>query len=211
MGKILKKKAILYISAHPKENYVVCSVGKNCRIYAYSETEFTLKCDFQTTFDESRDAEQRLALFSPNGKLLLTGGTDGLRLWTPADDFSSVHDLGKVNLFEHSIKSFHWWSDSVHVVVISNKIGKVLKLEGTSEFTEVFQIKPKTAQHEYRVCRFAPSGHFFTSQDIKGKEASITKYGLHTKKEIGTKKFLPVSITPLSILARAAVILQWVL
>jgi len=152
----------------------VCSVGKNCRIYAYSETEFTLKCDFQTTFDESRDAEQRLALFSPNGELLLTGGTDGLRLWTPADDFSSANDLGKVNLFEHSIKNFHWCSDNVHVIVISNKIGKVLKLEGTtSEFTEVFQIKPKTAQHEYRVCRFAPSGHFLRRRILKEKKHQL--------------------------------------
>jgi len=166
-------------------------VGKNCRIYHFTEKLFQQDCEFQTVFDDDKFAEQRVALFSPDGKQLITGGTDGLTWWSPADDFISFTQVKKIDIYNKSVKDLHWYSDSSHFVVIGKMDGKVIKLEDKSNCEEIFSIKPRTAQHEFRVCRFAPTGgHFFTSQNINRKEASVTKWGLHTKKEIMTKQII---------------------
>jgi len=123
--------------------------------------------------------------FSPDGKQLITGGTDGLKWRSPSDDFRSFTLVKKIDNYEKSVKDLHWYSDSSHFVVIGKNDGKVIKLEGESKCEDIFSIKTPTVQHEFRVCRFAPTGgHFFTSQNINKKEASVTKWGLHTKKEI---------------------------
>jgi len=140
-------------------------VGTTCRIYTFTEKEFSLKCEFQTAFDSTRGSEQRLAVFSPNGERLLTGGSDGLRLWSPGDDFRSFKEICKLSIFEKYVKDLHWHSDNTHIVVLSQKDGKLIKLEGEA-YQSVFDIKPPTNRHEFRACRFTPSGNHFSHHRI---------------------------------------------
>jgi len=147
-------------------------------------------CEFQSTFDEGRDSEQKIGIFSPDGTRLVTGGTDGLRLWAPAEDFKSCRLISKIKSFE-SVKDTHWSTDNMHLVVVGPKEGKVIKLEGEKDVQEILTMKLPDS-YEYRACRFSPLGnHFFTSQNKHTKEASISKWSLSSKKELLTNRIFP--------------------
>eukprot|EP01124_Arcella_intermedia_P020445 TRINITY_DN27922_c0_g1_i1.p1 TRINITY_DN27922_c0_g1~~TRINITY_DN27922_c0_g1_i1.p1 ORF type:complete len:379 (+),score=58.80 TRINITY_DN27922_c0_g1_i1:12-1148(+) len=178
-----EKKPVLSLKIHPSENLLACCVGKFCRIYSFTDEGTTLVKEWQTVFSEHRDAEQKVAVFSPNGKYLITGGTDGIQLYL-THNFVKISDL---SIHKFSIKDIEWNYESSHIVVLGMKEGSLVKLSHSPKGSTVFEFKVPSEHHDFKKIRFSPSGVFFTSQNLGTRQASITKWGSYTKRMILSK------------------------
>ncbi|KAJ3030221.1 UNVERIFIED_CONTAM: hypothetical protein HDU68_009745 [Siphonaria sp. JEL0065] len=177
------------IAVHPKEKTIIVGannsleqinqgINNNCRI-------FTLKNDsllFQaaiSTVDGLKDSFQKVARFSPDGKFLLTGGTDGkLSLWSWPECNIVIPSMD----IEGDISDAIFDSSSSMVVAVSSKKCFVINI---AKGKTVWSIdKPVVSQSsdaaEFRSARFGSGsneGYLFMAVNAKSrKQAYVCKW-----------------------------------
>ncbi|KAJ3073593.1 hypothetical protein HDU98_001188 [Podochytrium sp. JEL0797] len=177
------------LAVHPKEKTIVAGTNmsqeqinngnnQNCRI-------FTLKDDnllYQTavsTVDGTKDSFQKVARFSPDGKYLLTGGTDGkLSVWSWPECNNVIPPLD----MEGEISDANFDSASSKFVAVSSKKCFVVSL---AKGKTVWSIdKPVVSQSsdaaEFRAARFgsgSSEGYLFMAVNAKSrKQAYMCKW-----------------------------------
>jgi len=184
-----ESKTIFCLGLHPKENVVACGVGDECWLYKWgTKEEVTRTARFKSDTSDpakSKIIEQKVVAFSPDGKYLMTAGTDGyVRIWKTEDDFARVEKVTEVVAFSgKTVKVASWSPDGQFVLVVQDqgdgKIYQVERKESPIQLKQQTEIKPSDG-HGFNGCKFGKSNSvFFTTEIIPRKSGKLSKWILN--------------------------------
>ncbi|KAH6567576.1 hypothetical protein BASA50_001926 [Batrachochytrium salamandrivorans] len=198
------------IAVHPKEKAFVAAVNspertilsgnnRNCRAFRLSKTGMKTGRSIKTTDSLDGFNHQKSARFSPNGKLLCTGTTDGklsVNSWPALKPAFPAQNFGSEIIDIH----FNCLGDTIGVATPDK-----IRFLSTAKGKSLWELpKPTIGAElfEFRALRFGANltkGILFVILNAKSrKSALIQKYDVDRKKLLSTT---PVSIKPITTFA----------
>ncbi|KAI9327972.1 quinon protein alcohol dehydrogenase-like superfamily [Obelidium mucronatum] len=201
------------IAIHPKEKTIVVGannsldqinqgINNNCRIFTLKDDSLLFQAAISTV-DGLKDSFQKVARFSPDGKYLLTGGTDGkLSLWSWPECNSVLPPFD----VEGEISDANFDSASSMFVALSSKKCFVINI---AKGKTVWSIdKPVVSQSsdaaEFRSARFgtgSSEGYLFLAVNAKSRKQSyvckwkVDKWVMERSKLVAVKPITAFTIS----------------
>ncbi|KAJ3327742.1 hypothetical protein HDU76_011222 [Blyttiomyces sp. JEL0837] len=181
------KEKTIVIGANSSEELIEKKMNANCRIFTLKENKLLLQTAFKTV--EGTDLTyQRVVRFSLDGKMLVTGCTDGvLQVWLWPEITPAIPAIS----FGGEVYDAHFDAKTSHVVGVSSQKLMVVNLsKGNTVWTTE---KPTVAGEtcEFRAARFGSGdsdGFLFTIQNAKSRKKSfVCKYSVGSWKLEKTK------------------------
>ncbi|ORY53034.1 WD40 repeat-like protein [Rhizoclosmatium globosum] len=201
------------ICVHPKEKTIVVGANQsqdrikqgsneNCRIFTLKDETLLYQTSISTV-DGLKDSFQKVARFSPDGKYLLTGGTDGkLSVWS----WPECHNVIPALDMEGEIADANFDSASTMFVALTSKKCVVISL---AKGKTVWSIdKPVVTQSadaaEFRSARFgsgSSEGYLFMAVNAKSRKQSYIckwktdKWAMERSKLVAVKPITAFNIS----------------
>ncbi|KAF9113531.1 hypothetical protein BGX27_001341 [Mortierella sp. AM989] len=210
-----EEDAPMSLCVHPKEPALVCGINsaikkielggnENCRVFQYSDTEVKHVKSQGTLASKNPDDYQRVVRFSKNGKLLATGGTDGVVAVLNYPDLTSA--LPVTQFKGHAILDLDFSVDGEHIAVVSSQNLWIISGK-TGQVLEVITnpVLNKNKPFEFRKCRFGVglfSNTLYTAVNgDKNQKPFVCMWGTNTwtrtrTMTIGTKPITSCTISP---------------
>ncbi|KNC99154.1 uncharacterized protein SPPG_05411 [Spizellomyces punctatus DAOM BR117] len=200
-----KDDGCMSIAVHPKEKAFVAGVNspedqvaegrnENCRVFHLKGDQFILRDTHKTLDSKDPFFHQKVARFSPDGKLLVTGTTDGkLSLWTWPDFRSAVPAIDHGG--EISDADFDPFGKQL-ASVTADKCYVTDTSDGRTVWSIENPMMQKTIKSAFRACRFgiaASQGYLFLVINTKDRKKSYickwqtSGWKLHRQKAISNK------------------------
>jgi prolactin regulatory element-binding protein len=182
-------QTFMNVAIHPdkEERIFCCGCDNKCFVYELSPTKDTLtkRHEFQTDWAENEDSCQKIVTFSPDGKFLLTGGTDGsVRVWRyPNFDLFRTLRVGSDPIIHVS------YNTTTHLIAVGTRRTCTLwefDPENTKEQKSLWSLAHSQEKNtDYGGCVFSSDGEFIFVAEIRRRKGSIiTKWQWRTQKAV---------------------------
>ncbi|KAI8819111.1 WD40-repeat-containing domain protein [Fimicolochytrium jonesii] len=208
-----KDDGCMSIAVHPKEKAFVAGVNspeeqmkagqnENCRVFFLRNEVFTAKGAHKTLDSTDPFFHQKISRFTEDGKILVTGNTDGkLSIWTWPDFKPAIPPIDH----KGEIVDADFSPDGKQLVSVTATICYVTDVSNAKTLWSIEKpVMKKTIKSEFRASRFGvrtSEGYLFLVINAKDrKRAFICKWQvkgwkLHRQKGIGSKPVTAFTIS----------------
>ncbi|TPX51059.1 hypothetical protein SeLEV6574_g00528 [Synchytrium endobioticum] len=204
-----EKRRYIAVGVNAPPELIQAGDNKNLRLFKFDESlsdndpnTYTMVKSVQSVPGKKAEHYQRVARFSANGSMVITGTTDGhVHIWTfPALDEHRPPMLVSEEVFDVDIDS----ESSLLVVVTPSKC-QVISIKNGKIVFEISQPKFHKRACEFRACRFgrgSTEDYLYLTLNEKSRRASfigqwrMDDWKMIRKRQVATKPVTAFALSP---------------